>query len=282
MVLRKFLDFFVRLSGFLFIVNFTIILYFSYILKGKLWRWEYRIFRKSYFYSGGFSNKVLEKLLSIKTGDYRTDEAKEIDRNGYIIVKDFLSYDEIEEISLIIDEKSNIPRGSTRLDVPEGDLKNSETLDRLFFNDEFIKGIAKDYLGDKCRIDLRAAWRSFAKASVNKSELSKAAQMWHVDLDTVKWLKAFIYLTDVDANGGPHCYCPGTHKSLPLGIIRDGRYSNEMIKSLNIHSEILLAPRGTLILADTRGIHKGEPVLKGERKIIQLQYSASSFGQLSS
>ena len=278
--MRKFIDFLIRAFVFPFALIIIFGLFVSYKIKGKLWSWEYKIYRKTYFFSGGISNIFLEILLSIKQGKYKTKEAQEIDKNGYIIVKNFLSDSDVEQISKIVERESNIQKGLTRLDVPQSVLNNSEVLDRLFFNNELIEKIAIDYLGENCRMDLRAAWRSFTAKSANKSDLSKAAQMWHVDLDTVKWLKAFIYLTDVDANSGPHCFCQGTHKTLPLGIIRDGRYSDEMIKSLNIHSDILLAPKGTLILADTRGIHRGLPVLNGERKIIQLQYSASSFGQL--
>ena len=33
-----------------------------------------------------------------------------------------------------------------------------------------------------------------------------AAQEYHFDLDRPKWLKIFIYLTDVNKDNGPHCY----------------------------------------------------------------------------
>ena len=41
----------------------------------------------------------------------------------------------------------------------------------------------------------------------------KSAQEFHFDLDSIKWLKFFIYLTDVEANTGPHIYVKGTHNS---------------------------------------------------------------------
>jgi len=36
--------------------------------------------------------------------------------------------------------------------------------------------------------------------------------------------------------------------------------------------------RGTIIAEDTRGLHKGQHVLQGDRLMLQLQYSNSLFG----
>ena len=47
---------------------------------------------------------------------------------------------------------------------------------------------------------------------LSKKADSEAAQMFHFDLDRIKWLKFFIYLTDVKINSGPHVYVSGTHK----------------------------------------------------------------------
>ena len=38
------------------------------------------------------------------------------------------------------------------------------------------------------------------------------------------------------------------------------------------------APRGTIIAEDTRGLHKGKHVSKGDRLVLQLQFSNSLFG----
>jgi hypothetical protein len=38
------------------------------------------------------------------------------------------------------------------------------------------------------------------------------------------------------------------------------------------------APRGTIIAEDTRGLHKGKHVQKGDRLIFQIQFSNSLFG----
>jgi hypothetical protein len=38
------------------------------------------------------------------------------------------------------------------------------------------------------------------------------------------------------------------------------------------------APRGTIIAEDTRGLHKGKHVIKGDRLMFQLQFTNSLFG----
>ena len=279
--MRKLLDFIIRLV----IVPFSVVLIFglflSYKSKGKISFLEYRIFRKLYFVSGGLSSLILEKLLGIKSKDYVLEESKILHQNGYLVFENFLTELDTNKISDFVREHASIPKGATRKDVPESVLAKSAQLSELFFNNERIKSISTDYLGSECKLDLMAAWRSFPLTLTAKDDVNLAAQMWHADLDTVKWLKAFVYLSDVDEKGGPHCFCPGTHRLLPLGIIRDGRYSDAFLDKLGVQKKMLIGKKGTLILADTRALHKGLEVLEGERRIIQLQYSASTFGKLS-
>ena len=57
----------------------------------------------------------------------------------------------------------------------------------------------------------------------------KSAQEFHFDLDSIKWLKFFIYLTDVEANTGPHIYVKGTHNS-KKDLIKQGYVRIQRIK----------------------------------------------------
>ena len=40
----------------------------------------------------------------------------------------------------------------------------------------------------------------------------------------------------------------------------------------------MVAPRGSVIVEDTRGLHKGREVIQGDRLMLQLQFSISLFG----
>jgi hypothetical protein len=117
-----------------------------------------------------------------------------------------------------------------------------------------------------------------------KTPDSDAAQLYHFDLDRPKWLKVFVYVTDVSESQGPHCFIEGSHKSgsLPRSFLRSA-YSRLTDEAVFAHfgksrERKFVATRGTVIIEDTRGLHKGEHVKNGDRLIFQMQYSNSLFG----
>ena len=92
-----------------------------------------------------------------------------------------------------------------------------------------------------------------------------ASQLWHQDFDDQHLLKAFLYLVDVDADAGPFEYVPGSQAGgryadtwcwSPMGTRRlpeeevHNRVGTDAIKTFT-------APRGTLILCNTSGLHRG-------------------------
>jgi len=154
-----------------------------------------------------------------------------------------------------------------------------ENLDLLsLILDKSLLAVAQEYLGCTPVLDLVALWWSVA---FNGKGTSEAAQEFHYDMDRIKFLKIFIYLTDVNSENGPHCYVKGSHIRKPKALLSDGRKSDSEIKIHYSESQIneLHGSQGTIILADTRGFHKGKPLVSGYRLIFQLEYSNSLFGQ---
>lgn len=113
---------------------------------------------------------------------------------------------------------------------------------------------------------------------------AKAAQYFHFDMDRPKWLKFFIYLTDVQPVSGPHMFVAGSHRSgrIPQELLQKGyaRLTDEEVSRHFPASDMLefSAPRGSIIAEDTRGLHKGKHVECGDRLVLQIQYSNSLFG----
>jgi hypothetical protein len=92
-----------------------------------------------------------------------------------------------------------------------------------------------------------------------------ASQQWHVDFDDRHLLKAFLYLVDVDEDAGPFEYVP---ESQPGGRYHDirrwkpmayGRVPEEDVTARVPPRSIqtFTAPRGTVILCNTSGLHRG-------------------------
>ena len=128
--------------------------------------------------------------------------------------------------------------------------------------------IAAGYLGCKPTLSsLGVRW------SFPSSGPAAETQRFHRDPDDWRFLKLFVYLTDVDAGSGPHVFALGSHRT--GGDLRarfheerdlERRYGRGSLRTV-------VGPRGTAFLADTHGIHRGARPGTGPRLILQAQYS---------
>jgi len=117
-----------------------------------------------------------------------------------------------------------------------------------------------------------------------------ASQLWHRDFDDKHLLKAFIYLVDVDATTGPFEYVSGSQpggryaSSWPWAPMTTGRISEDEVSSTVAADAVktLAAPRGTLILCNTSGLHRGGFATAKPRALATATYcSAASLKALS-
>jgi hypothetical protein len=152
---------------------------------------------------------------------------------------------------------------------------------QVLFSDRSVIAVAQAYLKSQPVLDFPSLWWSTATSSEASTE---AAQFYHFDMDRIKWLKFFIYLTDVGEKNGPHTFIAGSHKSggIPSKLLSKGysRFSDKTVKDCYSSEDIIrfTAPRGTIIAEDTRGLHKGAHVEEGDRLVLQLQFSNCLFG----
>jgi hypothetical protein len=147
--------------------------------------------------------------------------------------------------------------------------------------DRSLAAVAQRYLGSIPILDITAMW--WNAASPNRSD-KKAAQFWHFDMDRIRWLKFFIYLTDVGPDNGPHSFVAGSHRAgaIPAHLLKKGysRLSDGEVESHYQEEKFIefTAPRGTIIAEDTRGLHKGKNVARDDRLVLQFEYTNSLFG----
>lgn len=144
-----------------------------------------------------------------------------------------------------------------------------------------LLSVAQNYLSCSPILDIVAMWWSAHTSDVPDSE---AAQLYHFDMDRLKWIKFFLYLTDVTPDTGPHCYVAGTHRRFtqPRSLLERG-YARIPDEEITRHygasaQHELTGPRGTLLAVDTRGFHKGKVLSRGCRLLLQLEFSDSLFG----
>lgn len=110
---------------------------------------------------------------------------------------------------------------------------------------------------------------------------SSLAQLFHFDMDRIKFLNFFIYLTDVDTNSGPHCYVRTSHRRKPQAFLQDRRFQDAEIAQHYRKDDVveINGPKGTLIAVDGRGFHKAKMPTAGNRLIFLSSMSSSLFGQ---
>jgi hypothetical protein len=106
---------------------------------------------------------------------------------------------------------------------------------------------------------------------------------WHRDAHGFQF-KAILYLSDTSPQNGPFEYLIGSHKALAAGIdtalgdlpaYPDTRYTDTQIERLNRKENrrrSFPASAGTLLLVFTSGIHRGQPLLSGERYALTNYY----------
>lgn len=154
-------------------------------------------------------------------------------------------------------------------------------------NNPFILNLVTQYLGAIPSILSYISWISIAGRSQ-----AKDAQLFHYDHVDFKFIKLFIYLTDVDENGGPHTFIPGTHNMFHIMKEREAyqgdkadfdqwyfkklRKTDEEINHYIQTKPVKLTGKaGTVLLADVSGLHKGLLPITHNRHLVQVTYGLS-------
>ncbi len=163
-----------------------------------------------------------------------------------------------------------------RYQLDEEDVIAEAGAHSLLVDDTLIH-IAERYLAAPPINDLVAMWWSAPGAAESRSQ---AAQLFHFDLDRLRFLKFFVYLTDVGPTNGPHVLVRGSHRRRPAAFYADRRFSDEEVLAAFPNDIVELdGPAGTILAVDTSALHKGKPLTTGHRLILQIEYTNTLFGQ---
>jgi hypothetical protein len=164
-----------------------------------------------------------------------------------------------------------------RYDLEEATLLRSPDAQALLTDLSFLD-VAQRYLGYAPMNDMIASWWT---APYSRKASSAAAQYYHFDLDRQVFLKMFIYLTDVTSRQGPHYFVRGSHTNKPKALLIDDRITDAQIAHYYRSEDVveITGAAGTIILEDTRGFHKGTPVVEGARLALEVVFADSLFGQ---
>jgi hypothetical protein len=129
--------------------------------------------------------------------------------------------------------------------------------------------LVTDYFGCTPYLDSIQAWWS-----ISGHDEPEEAERFHRDNDSIRFLKFFLYLTDVSAENGPHVYAAGSHRSSRL-IERRRLSDQEVHDAFGADILSMTGSSGDAFLEDTFGIHKGQLPRSGRRLLVQFRYSVT-------
>ena len=156
-------------------------------------------------------------------------------------------------------------------------------------NDPRVLARVAAYLGAPPTIQHYIMWWSFAG-----DRQARGAQFFHEDRACYRFLKLFVYLTDVDPQTGPHVYIRGSasmalREQLIAGLEQRKKGVGEVARKMlaNVRAsdrdietffgpdriETFVGKAGEAFLIDTSGYHKGQLPEAGDRLLFQTLYT---------
>jgi Phytanoyl-CoA dioxygenase (PhyH) len=101
----------------------------------------------------------------------------------------------------------------------------------------------------------------------------------HQDGSWLRLLKLFIYLDDITEDNGPFAFVPSSRFQSAKFPALSGRVPDDQVKEWFGKDAIKHAtgPAGTMHFCDTRNLHRGTPVNKGHRTVVQLEFACTLY-----
>jgi hypothetical protein len=172
------------------------------------------------------------------------------------------------------------PRYSS-YEVPRELLLENHEVQRLLC-DPYLLAVASRYLGVFPIVTKPDMWwdTDFVPSGLRP-------RPFHTDSGCLRWLKVGINLTDTTIDTPHFVYVKGSHnpnkatRSLTRRLATRMNLSDKEVQDVCPDRIVhLTAPAGSITLADTRGIHKGELAQRGHRLILYFGLEGSAFNNV--
>ncbi|MFN8576587.1 MAG: phytanoyl-CoA dioxygenase family protein [Candidatus Sericytochromatia bacterium] len=285
--------------------------YINYLKTGITTFETYYSFRHLYFLTNKRINYLMIFLAEIFNGDFQEknikilgndiDEVvKSVKENGYFVFKERIDEEIIDKIQEIANNNRCYPIFSDRkfsdCFLDEGVIfNNSEYVStryeyslKLLINtpevfeiiqDNNFTALSQQFFNSKSLLTtLNLWWTTPIRDDMDRY----TGQVFHIDIDRSQVLLILIYINDVDENNGPHIYVKNSHKNVPHHLLQDRRMKeDEMINEYSKENLIrITGKKGTVIVTDPIGFHRGEPLHSDNRLALKFEFSTDGFGEM--
>lgn len=244
-------------------------------------------------------NNEVEKILEFAQNESIGKIADSLKKDGYYVLKNKLSEEFCDEIKSELEKIPFRIRGSKKnlIGVNEKTIKNYKAnalwalnqndilsipeIQKIAFDSRILNIIGSFFNAPPILCQTNSWWSK--SHSNHRSNLSSNAQLYHQDLDYLKFIKVFIYLKDINENNGPHKYVVASslaaEQELGEGYKLNSRLDEELVENIfgSENIKTFTGQKGTIIIENTLGLHRGTPVVEGSRLLVQLQYTNSLY-----
>jgi len=279
-----------------------------YSVEGTTPAWAYQSLVRLFCATAGRANQHAHGVVSFARRPYQIDgpslvvDDADFDsglsalrRDGYFVFPRKLPEDlcaRLEQLARTHTTRihPSLPKAEGRYDerMPDTETMRLNEKDliadpdvRMLMGDPGFVRLAQSYLGPRPRIDHIGMWWSIARTGDASLE---GAQEYHFDLDRIRFVQFFVYLTDCGTDDGPHCFVRGSHRPgvAPLDLLGRGyaRIPDADIAARFPREDIveICGSRGTVFAVDTLAFHKGKPPRRHDRLVLQIVMCDSLFG----
>ena len=218
---------------------------------------------KGYTETFKINNDIFEKIKQEILNNNNNVFAKKNLNN--IIIRKNDSENEKEYLMRLTENRVSRVTGVLNLD-------KSKYLREVVLSKELIQ-LVSSYINSKI-LSINASYFISLPVKTSEQEKFENAQYFHWDNDFRKFLKLYIYLTDVDDFSGPHVYVEGSHKYKKFKHSLPRLYSDEDINNSYSRVKKFYGKKGSFFLTDSYGLHKGEKPKSSARILLNIHFGS--------
>jgi hypothetical protein len=249
----------------------------------------FRLHRARYFSAAG--------LRVVPAAERIRDAVEKLDRDGVAVFPGYMDRDVALALGSRLREKAaQVAADSAQTehkvykydDIGLIRVLRAEKLDAEaagFFDDPFIADVAKSYTSENS-----ISWQRMFEVRSSRPVFGPS-DLYHIDEAFYFKFKAFLYLSDVTAETAPYTYLRGSHRDAPWrrekgrqilthdiygpdsvygvrGNFFEDRERDYLKAKCGYEEIVCQGAAGTLILTDTRGVHKATTPVTGGRTML--------------
>ncbi|MFM7325806.1 MAG: phytanoyl-CoA dioxygenase family protein, partial [Nodosilinea sp.] len=202
--------------------------------------------------------------------------AQAFNRDGVVVVKDLITPEQAEIMRAHLQDKPRFGDSVHRY-FDQRDILETPGIMELI-NDSRLLEMVAEILGCKPTLSEVSLWWLYhdydpQEEATNHTGYASYPLEYHRDIDNWRVVRVFLYLTDVDAESGPHSYLRGTQMmNLPI-FRRVNLAPNQPLHPLLQRRLDITGQAGTLIIMDPFGLHRAIVPKTQDRLMLAFSYS---------